>query len=252
MSDLQTILMELKSMRAETKVEFCKIREEAKADNLGISKKIDLINTSIKDSNVKIDKMCKKINEHQMRIESLETKIDKMESLEFEMGNMNLEIVRKFDEKDKEIQNLKNQIDSIEIDKRKNNIIVSGLPEKPGEDRNKLSKDLHNIIKELLGIDINILPHQVFRRGENRRIILKLESSQIKTNILQNAYKLKGTNIFISHDFTIRQETARYHLRNFIKLKGKDSAKFKSNFSVEYADNVYHYNDNKSRVEIKA
>lgn len=242
---------DFEKVRLETKADFEKVRSETKSDLTIIATKIELINTAIKDTSVKMDKICKKVNSHEGRIEKLEELSKVTESFNLEYDIFTNEVTTNLAAKDKEIAGLKSQLDSIEIDRRRNNLVINGLPESQGEDKAKLAFNVRNIFKDLLGIEGNIQPYQVYRRGENRRIILRLEDPNTKSLILKNAYKLKGSKIYISHDFTIKQEAARYYLRQFIKTKGNGKAKFSSQFTIEMEGITYHYNELKKRVEVK-
>lgn len=260
--NLAMILAEIKKLRADNKIDFEKVKLEAKADSEkirlevktdfnAIAKKIELINTTIKESNSKMDKICKKINEHEVRIDKLEELPNIFDSMKFDNDMFFEQVTTKLTVKDNEIADLKTQLHYLEIDRRRNNIVISGITETPGEDKTKLANTVCKMFKELLGIEGKILPHQVYRRGENRRVILKLDDSNTKSTILKNSYKLKGSAVFISHDYTIKQETARYHLRQFIKNKGEGKAKFTSQFNVELEGVNYTYNDIKNLVEPK-
>lgn len=247
--NVRLILDEFKKLRTDNKAEFEKNRLEAKSEAGIISKKIESIITSIKDTNIKMDKVCKKINEHETRIGKLEDKVVDIDGLKYESNMLSEQVTNRLAEKDKEIIALKNQMDTIEVDRRRSHITISGIPEVVGEDKSKLATLVQNMLKKTLGIEENVFPYQVYRRGENRRIIYKIVDPGLKTLILKNAYKLKGSNIFISHDFTIRQETARYYLRQFIRNKGHDKAKFVSHFTVEYEGLKYSYNESKNLVQ---
>lgn len=114
---------------------------------------------------------------------------------------------------EKENIDLKNKVEILERDSRKNNLIIFGLDINYKE---VSVKSICNRLKQLLGIDLsetdinNIYP---LGKVDNSPIKLELVSQLRKREILQNCNKLKGSKIFIAHDLTENQRSEYKILR---------------------------------------
>ncbi|CAG9822919.1 unnamed protein product [Phaedon cochleariae] len=117
---------------------------------------------------------------------------------------------------EKENTELKEKIETLERNGKKNNIVVFGLTKK-FED---LSVDnICNQLNKILDVEINISDiNNLYRLGkaENSPIKIEFLSTFTKINILRNCKKLKGTNITISADLTKTQQERIKILRNFL------------------------------------
>lgn len=237
---LQDIFNEIKNTKTELKSEITNVTK------------------AIAKTNIKLDKLTQSVNDHENRLHKLEELAIETETYNFDVNKITTDFAIKLEEKDRIINTLLADVNQLSLDSRRNNLTISGLQEKPGEDRNILASNLKVCLSELIGFNGNIKPFQVYRRGSTpstpnapRKIVLKLPDLSIKNEILHNAYKLKGCHIYISHDFTPRQDTARFYLRKFIREKGSDKAKFITNFIVQFETKKYYYNESTERVEIK-
>ena len=84
--------------------------------------------------------------------------------------------------------------------------LFDGVTEKKGQIWEQYDEEIQNIFKEKLGLE-NINIERVHRsKGKTnsnkpRTIVCKLLSYKQKKEVLKNAKKLKGSNIFINEDF---------------------------------------------------
>ena len=140
-------------------------------------------------------------------------------SLEF-IENVLEEKVKKLEERCENIETelqefYNNQIDpeyiyiklvDLEDRSRRCNLRIDGVTEKKGETWEQCEEEIQNVFKEKLGLE-NINIERAHRsKGKTssnkpRTIVCKLLSYKQKKEVLKNAKKLKGSNIFIDEDF---------------------------------------------------
>ncbi|XP_070388864.1 protein unc-13 homolog C-like isoform X2 [Dermacentor albipictus] len=87
------------------------------------------------------------------------------------------------------------------------NILVYGVKEKEGEDSKELERKVNEeIFKNVLGVEINSIEriHRIGAKNAQRPrpIILRFYNHIDKTKVLSSCFKLKGTEIAISEDFS--------------------------------------------------
>jgi hypothetical protein len=114
------------------------------------------------------------------------------------------------------------KIDSLESQNKKNNLIFFGVNESDDNIEDIESKII-NILTENCKLDIDSSKiENCFRLGKRnpeniRPILLVLNSIKIKQNILKSSKLLKGTNIFISQDYTPKMREKRQFLQHCAK-----------------------------------
>lgn len=129
---------------------------------------------------------------------------DKFDAFTLEMNQMKDEN-KKLKEK---VAQQEGRITYLERETRKNNIIIKGVVDEENENTNKTEEKVANIIQKI-GTDINVKEdlEQTRRIGKyikdkKRPILVKVIRGNKKVQILQNARKLKGTDIWIDEDYT--------------------------------------------------
>ena len=156
-------------------------------------------------------------------------------SLEF-IENVLEEKVKKLEERCENIETelqefYNNQIDpeyiyiklvDLEDRSRRCNLRIDGVTEKKGETWEQCEEEIQNIFKEKLGLEnINIERAQRSKGKTNsnkpRTIVCKLLSYKQKKEVLKNAKKLKGSNIFINEDFCFETMQRRKELWEEVK-----------------------------------
>ena len=94
---------------------------------------------------------------------------------------------------------------------RRNNLRIDGITEKENETWDECEQEVQSLIKDKLGIAENIIIERARRTkkkgnsekpGKPRTIVCRFLNYKDKTNILKNAKKLKGKNLFINEDFS--------------------------------------------------
>ena len=125
-----------------------------------------------------------------------------------------LDLKNKLQSSDREIENLRSQMVTqgnvaervriLEDDLRRNNIIVDGLVENPGETTENLLVNLDKLFKDTLRVEVEVL--EAFRLGSPqadsrqrpRQVLVKFSTYADRTKCFSNKNKLKGTDVFIN------------------------------------------------------
>lgn len=124
---------------------------------------------------------------------------------------------------EKENQELRDKIELLERNSKKNNLVIFGLNRNTSDITTQL---VCAEVKRLLDIDLfesdlnNVYP---LGQTENSPIKIELISQTKKQNILKNCHKLKGLNIFISNDLTAIQRTENNILRKHLQEARKNT-----------------------------
>lgn len=95
---------------------------------------------------------------------------------------------------EREIGRIKRMVKEKDKEERKENIVIKGRVWTDGTARNKIEI----FIKEKLGIEIKVKSW----RQSGKVIVVKLESEEMKREVMINKCKLRGSNIFIENDLT--------------------------------------------------
>lgn len=123
------------------------------------------------------------------------------------------------------IATLEDIFEQMDKEKRKKNIIMSGLQGEGESTKTEVEK----IIKEKMGLEPKIKEaYLIGKGGQKKRAVVKLSEWKDKMEILKNKTKLKGSRIDIDSDLTLRemkiQATIREGARkvrnneNFVKV----------------------------------
>ncbi|CAN7984287.1 unnamed protein product [Ixodes pacificus] len=151
-----------------------------------------------------VDTLLKRTNGLEEKLENLSARVTSNEDL----------IKAQAEESQKHVHTLEQKIDDLENRERRNNLVIYGLNKPSDENPSSLNeKVLTEIFEQKLEVTINTIEriHRLGkpRRGFQRPVILKLMDYREKQVILQNARKLKGTNISIGEDFSFRVRSIR-------------------------------------------
>ena len=110
---------------------------------------------------------------------------------------------------------LEQKIDDLENRSRRQNIVLYGVHENTTETWNDTETKVRKIISDQLGVEDMQRCHRAGNKNGNkdRPIVCKLLRDKKKEEILRNARKLKGTNIYIEQDFSTRTRNIRNSLK---------------------------------------
>lgn len=116
---------------------------------------------------------------------------------------------------------IKGEIEQIQQNQRKNNVIIFGLiTENPIIPENICEK-----LNQILELNLKVTDlNDIYKLGKKEGDPIKVEflSSLNKKRVLQNGYKLKGTNIFITQDRTPLQRERNKILRKHLVAAKED------------------------------
>lgn len=122
------------------------------------------------------------------------------------------------------------KVDDLENRSRRCNLIIYGIPENQNEDNSTLEETVtETVFKEKLEID-GVGIERIHRLGKpaankTRPIILKLHDFRDKTRVFKNCHKLKGTDLSVSEDFSVRVRDIRRNLWNCAKANKESGDK---------------------------
>lgn len=264
---LEDILKEIRESRGAVQEDIGNLKTDLNKKIQEVEDKLKVFTTEIKDICKKFDKISKKVNEHQYWLEALEKRCKEIDSLKEKLERLteNIEASKSTISTqnnnidnliDRQIPQLNQKISQLDIKNRINNLVISGIAEELGEDRTILAAKINTFLKDYFAWQGLVSSSQVFRRGkerraEGRKVVVHFPEVQTKVELLKQSSKLKGSNIFLSPDFTIEQENIRFHLREFVRGKPPGLAKFNSNFSVFYEGETFIFDKN-SNLIVKA
>ena len=179
---------------------------------------------------------------------------DLNQSLEF-TENILEEKVKKLDEKHVNLENQCNElyINSLESEyfynklvdlegrSRRNNLRIDGIVEGPNESWEQCEEQLQNMFKEKIGLNnVQIERGNRVKNKRNkgkktkpRRIVCKILSYKKKKEVLKDAKKLQGRNMFLNEDFCHETMQHRKDLWEDVKqLRSEDQITYLNHRSI--------------------
>ena len=168
--------------------------------------------------------------------EDVRTIKDKMEMLQSEIDGLKDHVRHLQTENDtlrlnnndliEKVQKLEKKTDDLEGRSRRNNLIFHGLEREADETSSSCEDRLREIFTDRLELAEDIMLDRVHRLSDkpNAPLIARFTLYKHKTSVLRAKQKLKGTNIFVSEDFSETVREVRKKLRTFIpelKTAGK-------------------------------
>lgn len=145
---------------------------------------------------------------------------DKMDKLDLKLENIKSELgesSKKYEKLESEILEIKSDIEWLKADAIKKNLILLGMPEKPNEN---LLDTVMKIFTEMLHIkDIStsevVDVKRLGKLTDNHRRAIKIEltTKLRKMEIIRNGYKLKGTEIRLTPEYTKQVLSERKSLK---------------------------------------
>ena len=221
MAEVSTFFNEenMKVIRNMFKEEFEK--QEKNIGNL-ISANFQITMEEIKKSQDEIKTLGKEICDLKSSLEFTENVLEgKVKKLEERCENMETEL-QEFYNNQIDPEYVYNKLVDLEDRSRRCNLRIDGVTEKKGETWEQCEEEIQNVFKEKLGLE-NINIERAHRsKGKTssnkpRTIVCKLLSYKQKKEVLKNAKKLKGSNIFINEDFCFETMQRRKELWEEVK-----------------------------------
>ena len=159
------------------------------------------------------------------KVAKAEKKIEKLQEQIIELWDYQVNLER--------LEFTERKIVDLEDRSQRNNLCIDGLSKKENETWDECEQEVQTLIKDKLGIAKNIVierAHRIKKNGNSdnpgkpRIIVCRFLNYKDKTNILKNAKKLNGKNIFINEDFSHETMELRKELWEKVK-KHRDEGK---------------------------
>lgn len=174
-----------------------------------------------------VERIEKKLDTCVQEIKALKERVNNIES-----DNKQLTSVTK---------KLEEQIDRLENQARRNNIIIYGMQEKDTENWNETEEIVIKFVKEKLQIGLEEFQieraHRLgYAKNKKRPIIAKLYNFKIKEEIIKNGKLLKGTGFAVSEDFSRKVKDERSKLKpllNTAKEQGRKAVLRYNKISID-------------------
>ena len=110
------------------------------------------------------------------------------------------------------LEELQAQIESLEQDRRKSNILISGLPQRGKRPAEVVSNFLEHDLKVTSVTPLDVLTIRNALHPDQPRLLVKLQTPAEKFLILRSCKALRGRDISVSEDLTPKQQARRKEL----------------------------------------
>lgn len=202
---------EIKSLVEES------LKEQEKHLLVYMTSHTQIITDKLDDINLKIEEMNKRINGIESRIntieESTKESIKDIEciktSIQFTETELKEKILQIKENNNKTKLQIEEKLRTLEDRERRNNLRIGGLKESENESWLDTEQKVRSLLKTKLNIDEQHVAieraHRNHQHGSGRKprtITMRLLNYKDKEVILKNCWKLKGTDIFISEDYS--------------------------------------------------
>ena len=127
---------------------------------------------------------------------------------------------------DQKLQELESRVTTMFEKEKRQNVVIEGIQEKAGEEREDVTQLVKNFFKHEMKIEAEIEIHDIYRVGRGngeRPIIIKLKHQSDKSIIFKNASNLKGKKnakkrlYFVKDDMTPQQQEQRTYFRELTR-----------------------------------
>lgn len=153
--------------------------------------------------------------------------------------------------RDEQICMLALKVDDLENRSRRNNSIIYEIEEPARESNEELLNGVTAFFQNNLEVTTSVIErcHRLGRKVGNkpRPVIIKFLDYWEKTSVLTNAFKLKGTTMSISEDFSSRVREVRRNLWKSAAEEKRNGAKAKLIYDkLSIDDTLYGWNETKN------
>lgn len=161
-------------------------------------------------SNKRVDGLTRELGDLRESVHFTQKDVDDLRAKEKVSSKLTNELKSGASNLEESLMSLTVKSDYLEGQSRRNNIIIDGIGESPNESWSVSEDKVRRLISEKLQLDHRAMEIERAHRmgkpttnGERPRpIIAKLFKYKDKLAIMENANKLKGSNIFINEDYT--------------------------------------------------
>ncbi|XP_040069433.1 uncharacterized protein LOC120842405 [Ixodes scapularis] len=178
------------------------------------------LNNSISEIKSKLDEH---IRQTESRLSSIETKVECLSKLEPDLKRCENYVQHL----GRNVTAMAARVDALENRSRHNNLIIYGVAEDSTESPVSLNqKVVTEIFDKKLGVKVSTIEkiHRLGRHLDNktRPILIRFSSLDEKAALLKNAFKLKGTTVSLSNDYSIEVREKRRHLWTYAKARREE------------------------------
>lgn len=184
----------------------------------------------------------------EQRIETLALSAGKLEQCEATIDNLK-----------GQVSALSDKVDDLENRSRRNNLIVYGTQEEVNETAVSMRKAvIEDLFEAQLGVAVNSIErlHRLGRKMTNRSrpVIIKFFDYNEKMKLMKNAFKLKGTRISLSEDYSRKVQMIRKQLWQTVRdTRTPDDKVFLRYDKLIVNDDVYAWDQEKcTRIKVSA
>lgn len=164
------------------------------------------------------------------------------------LRNENITIRMENEQTKKEMKELGDRIEWLEKEKKKDNVVVSGI-KMISQDPEVIKKDMQKVLSEALNLDVGIKNAQ--KLGE-KTCLLQLENAKEKDKLMRNKRKLKDykEEFFINHDLTRNEKKIQEEITKTVK-KARDEGKevIRGFRKLTIAGNVWKWNKEEGKLK---
>lgn len=185
-----------------------KSRMEDKIDHLTnmMASFVTDIKASINEIKYEMSDLKKEVAEVKKETEKNDKEIRSMKDANREISEKLEEEVGRLKVKSTELES---KLEKMEREKIRNNVVLSGIVINEG-DPQKLKAAIENLIKEKMGLDIEI--GKAYKVGE-KRCVFELNKWEDKLEILKSKNKLMGSEIYMDSDLTPSERVIMREIR---------------------------------------
>lgn len=169
----------------------------------------DLVKVIMDSTNSRMDTITKEVQDLKTSIQYTQKEVDELkitQAKQSEHCNTTQTDIVKLCES---MQVILDKHEYLEGQSRRNNIVIDGIPEAPGESWEDSEEKVKDMLRQKLQLQREIEVERAHRTGKPeaarerpRSIVVKFLRFKDKAAVLQRAKNLKGTKIFINEDYT--------------------------------------------------
>lgn len=169
----------------------------------------DFVKVIMDSTNSRMDMITKEIQELKLSIQFTQKDVDELKITQAKQSDHGNSIQTDIIKICESLQVIVDKQEYLEGLSRRNNVVIDGIPETPGESWVESEEKVKEILKQKLQLQREIDIERAYRIGKPepdrerpRSIVVKFLHFKDKTAVMQRAKNLKGTRIFINEDYT--------------------------------------------------
>lgn len=228
---------------------FKKSRKTERSPNKNFEKKIDKLLQLMEDMSTEMKDIKKELKETRTELRETNKEIKILKKENDDIKRKYEEMKKQNEEIHKEMRIVKNNMDYIEKEMKRNNIVISGV-NIDTKDPKMLQQDMNNFMERKLGIKINI---KAAYKLATKVCLLELENNKDKELVMNNKQKLKNIKderIFISNDLTKLEREIQKQIKIRAEKEKKEGKTVKIKYNKLIIENkVWRWNKVEGKLE---